>query len=230
VAGDISGGNPINLNAGSLELGGSLNGRIINYNGGGSLIMNPGLDFSSVFAQLDAASSTLSSYQANSMASIPSGQPGPYVITANPDSDGRAVLLLDGLSLFGNHMVQQIDLAVNGASEILINVSGTSVDWLSGNFVGAFTNTEQRRNIVWNFYEATSVNFGARNMMGQVLAPLAHVTSQGNIDGSIYAKSLSTTGEVHLPGYGGSFTNTVPEPGAMMLCALGAMLLGVRRR
>ena len=33
VAGSIAAGNPINLNAGSLELGGSLNGRIINYNG-----------------------------------------------------------------------------------------------------------------------------------------------------------------------------------------------------
>ena len=33
VGGDISAGSPLNVNAGSLELGGALNGRIVNFKG-----------------------------------------------------------------------------------------------------------------------------------------------------------------------------------------------------
>lgn len=161
VSGNIAAGNPINLNAGSLALGGSLNGRNVNYNGGGSLISNPGLNFSAMFAQLDEASALLGLYHPNSTASIPSGQPGPFTIQANPDADGMAVLLVDGTTLFDNPMVQQIQLSANGASAILINVSGTSVNWSSGNFVGAFTDTGMRSNIVWNFFEATNIQFGS---------------------------------------------------------------------
>lgn len=102
-----------------------------------------------------------------------------------------------------------------------------------------------RDNIIWNFYEATTVNFGSRNMMGQVIAPYAHVTSQGNIDGSIFARSLTTTGEVHLPGYNGLFQNgatsaesqlpgmagvAIPEPGSMTLAAFAGLLLMRRKR
>jgi len=54
VAGDIGFGNPIQINAGSIELGGNVgadqNGsRGINFNGGGSLVSNPGVAYDDVF-------------------------------------------------------------------------------------------------------------------------------------------------------------------------------------
>lgn len=244
VKGNISAGNPINLNAGSLELGGSANGRIVNYNGGGSLVSNPTADYSAVINQLTDASASIATMSANSNAFVPGVQPGPFVFNACPDSSGVAVLLIDGSNLFGNSNVQQIDLNVNGATDILINVAGISINWQFGNMVGAFTGTDIRSSVVWNFFEATSINFGSHNMMGQVLAPKASVTTQANIDGSIFAKSLTTYSEVHLPGYGGDFQNSptsaenglngapasVPEPSTAWLGAVGVLILLKRRR
>lgn len=229
IAGNISNGNPISLNAGSLELGGSDNGRIIDYNGGGSLISNPGVNYSAILDQLSLASQALAAKSANIFSSAPSGQPGPFNIIATPDTNGVAVLLVNGSSLFNNEMVQQINLSFDGASEILINVSGNSIDWLHGNLTGSFTDRNFRDNIVWNFYEATSIDFGSKNMMGQVLAPLASITAHGNIDGSIFANSFTTTAEVHLPGYEGLYG--IPEPTSLFLVSfLGTSLLLRRRR
>lgn len=230
VAGNISTGNPINVNAGSIELGGTNTGRMINFNGGGSLVSNPGVNYTSIINQLTSASQTLAGFQTNSIQSIPTGQPGPLNFTATPNANGVAVLLIDGTSLFNNDKVQQIGITTNGARDILINVGGRTLDWQYGNLVGLFTDNAFRDDIVWNFYEATNINFGSRNMMGQVLAPFADVTTQGNIDGSIFAKSLYTTSEVHLPGYAGTFQGAIPEPSSAAFGMAALLLLGIRRK
>lgn len=111
--------------------------------------------------------------------------------------------------------MQQIDINPGSATTILINVDGTTVNWsTSGNMVGNFTNSNWRGKILWNFPTATTLNFGSHNMMGQVLAPNADVTSSANIDGSIAAKSISTTSEIHQPTANLTFdcTNTQPTP------------------
>ncbi len=228
VGGDIGGGNPIQLNAGSLELGGTLN-RSVNYNGGGSLVPNPGVDYSAIFFELTAASSVLESFEANSTASIPSGQPGPLDFQASPDASGLAVFDLDGALIFDNSSVQQLQITPGTATEIVINVGGVSIDWTNGNLVGLFTGEYWRSHLIWNFYEAETIDFGSRNIMGQVLAPHASVTTTGNIDGSIFAKNLDTRAEVHLPGYQGNI-NLIPEPATSLLGLLGACLLLRRRR
>ncbi len=228
VGGDIVSGNPIQLNAGSLELGGSLNGRHVNYNGGGSLVPNSGADYTAIIDELTLASDLLSALGPNSNVLIPAPQPGPYKFDATPDASGLAIFSIDGTALFGNQNVQQIELLANGATDVLINVSGSTINWQHGNLVGLFTESAWRESIVWNFHEAESINFGSKNMMGQILAPNADVIAQGNLDGSIFAKNLTTTSEVHLPGYNGNMA--VPEPSALLLGACGALLLLRRRR
>lgn len=235
VGGNLSSGNPISLNAGSLELGGSRNGRIVNFNGGGSLI-SKATDYSPIFDGLIVASDQLAAIQADSTTRAPGSQPGPFRFDATPGADGLAVFLVNGTTLFNNNKVQQIEMSGGGASNILINVSGTSINWQNGNMVGLFTQASWRERIVWNFYEAETINFGSKNMMGQVLAPFASVTTQGNIDGSIFAKNLTTTSEVHLPSYQGTVAFSadaplpIPEPGSAALAVLGVLVLLARRR
>ncbi len=232
VAGNIASGNPLQLNAGSLELGGSKNGRTINFNGGGSLVSNPGVSFTGIIDDLTLASQNLATYGANSNAMLISNgpnQPGPFRMTASPDANGLAVFSINASDLFGNNRVQQIELLTNNSSNILINVAGQSVNWTAGNMVGDLTQNKWRELVVWNFYEATSINFGSKNMNGQVLAPFADVKAGGPIDGSIFAKSLTTSGEVHLPGYNGNI-NVIPELSSLGLILLGATAALMRRK
>lgn len=231
VGGNINSGNPINLNAGSLELGGSILGnRTINYNGGGSLVSNPGVSYSGIFNDLTDASNTIAGYTANStgmiVANMP-GQPGPYIFTANPDSSGTAVFSINGNDVFGNNKAQRLEIVTNNAADILINVAGAVINWSAGDMVGAFDQDEWQERIVWNFYEATSINFGGKQFGGQILAPNADITTNGVIDGSVFAKSLTTQSEVHLPGYNG---NLVPEPSSALLTLVGATALLLRRK
>jgi len=102
-------------------------------------------------------------------------------------------------------------------------VGGEVINWnAASNLIGNFTSADWRGNIVWNFYEATTVNLGSHNMMGQVLAPYATVSSSNNIDGSVYAKALDSNGEIHFPGYDGNI-KLVPEPSvACCCCAAGS--------
>lgn len=231
VQGNISGGNPINLNAGSLEVGGSTNGRIVNFNGGGSLKSNPNADYSAIINDLALASTVLDQLGPNSNVLMPADQPAAFKFVATPDSNGLAVFSINGSDLFSNSKVQQIELVANGATDILINVNGAQINWQYGNLVGLFTQAGWRDNIVWNFADATTINFGGHNMMGQVLAPNADITTSGVIDGSVVANSLTTTSEVHLPGYNGNIPlQSVPEPSFALLGGLGVLLLAGRRK
>jgi len=229
VMGDILNGGPINLQRGSVAVGGTANNRIINYNGGGSLVKNT-TDYSNVFTSLNLASSVLADSMANSIVLFPGGQPTGLTFNATANADGLAIFNFEGSDLFSNNAIQSINFSPNGADSIVFNVGGTSINWTgSSNMVGNFTNTGWRGNIVWNFYEATSIDFGSHNMMGQVLAPFATVSSSNNIDGSIYAKSLNSNGEVHFPGYTGDIA-IVPEPASFLLGSLGAFILLRRKR
>lgn len=234
VQGNISAGNPIQLNKGSLELGGSSNGRIVNYNGGSGagLISNPSVDYSAIFNTLDQASVTLRNLTSNSTVSVPSGQPGPLNFNTVSNPSGIAVFDVNGSTIFNNNLVQQIGLNIaSGITEVVINVSGTTINWTSGNEVGNFTQDLWQANTIWNFYEATTINLNAYNFNGQLIAPFATVSSNNNIDGSVYAKHLNSNGEVHFPGYGGQFTgNVVPEVSSSLLTMLGALALLRRRR
>ena len=152
-------------------------------------------------------------------------------MTASPDSNGLAVFSVNASDLFGNNKVQQIELFSNNAANIVINVAGKVISWNAGNMVGDLTQNRLRGRLVWNFYEATDIDFKSKNMNGQVLAPNADIRTGGPIDGSVFAKSLTTTGEVHLPGYNGTLgVSPVPEPSAAGLVLLGATTLLLRRK
>ncbi len=237
VGGSLSSGNPIQIQAGSLEIGGSTNGRKINFNGGGSITQNSSDDYRSLYNNLVIASSALSAFSANSTFTKPGSQPAAFTFIANPNSAGLAIFNVSASELFGNSKVQQIDLIANGATDFLFNVSGTSVNFDYGNLTGIFTNTAYLEKIVWNFYEAETINFGSKSMGGLILAPNADITASGQIRGTVVAENLTTTAKIDTPPYTGVFTNPslsplpIPEPSSSLTAAFGlGMLMLVRRR
>lgn len=227
VVGSISSGNPLQVQVGDLRLGGS-QGRIVNFNGvGGNLNADPGVvsTLAGVQAALTGASANMLTLTADSTASIPNGQPGPLVFNCTPGGDGLAVFNVSGAQVFSNNLVQQIELNLNGASAVVINVSGTNITFNQGNMVGAWNTLFARANVIWNFHEATNILFD-RAMNGAVLAPLASVRNNTVIEGSTFVGSLLQRGEVHLPGY----TGYVPTPGAAGLLGVAGLVAARRRR
>ncbi|MBX3410943.1 MAG: choice-of-anchor A family protein [Phycisphaeraceae bacterium] len=215
----------VNVEAGNLRLGGIRTG-FANFNGGGSQINDPTVAamVPTVAAELASTSAFLAGLAPNSSVQLPMGQPGPAIFNAAPSGpDNIAVFSISAASLFGNGLVQQIELNANGASSIIVNVTGASVLHNGGNFVGGWTSQFARAHAMWNFVDATSITVD-RAFYGAMLAPGAAITNSTVIEGSVFASSMIQNGEVHLPNYQGF----IPAPGAAVTLAAG--LLAFRRR
>lgn len=227
VGGNLQTSN-INMAAGNLHLGGTQSGNV-NHNGGGHTVADPTVA-SRVNARrnvLENASAFLSGMSATNTVTLPGLQPAGVVFNAVPDSNGVAVFHVSGADLFGNNKVQQMDINLNGATSVIINVSGLSIGWNAGNFVGNFANDATRSIVLWNFYEAQTLNFmSGRRLDGALLAPDAHLAFNGLMAGSVAVKSLEQFGEVHLPTY----TGFLPAPGAAAVLGLAGLCISRRRR
>ncbi|CAF1082742.1 unnamed protein product [Adineta ricciae] len=214
-------GNPINVQIGSVALGDSsntivkqgnvtytVNNRQFNINGGnegGQVVYDAQLDSkcTTVSSGLKDLSLTLSKKTPNNNVVIPSTQPGPLNVNiATKDSEGFAfVTITDGNLFFHNPKVQQIQIRNNvQASWIVINLGGKSITYDQGTIVGSLTQLDTRSRVLFNFYEAETITI-QRNFMGALLAPLATVTTNANIDGATAVLSLTTSAELHKPLY-----------------------------
>lgn len=217
----------INLQAGNLVRQGSRSGGL-NFNGvqQTEIVTNVSSLVSAATSEIFGTSSFMHTLAANSTASFPSGQPGPVTFNATPSGpDNLAVFNVSAANIFNNNLIQQYNLNLGGASSIIINVSGTTVNVNNGNFTGNWATAFARSHVIWNFYEATNIVID-RNFDGAILAPLAHISNSTAIDGSVYAASFTQSGEVHLPLYGGY----VPAPGAAAFFGVCGTILARRRR
>ena len=154
----------------------------------------------------------------------------------NPGTgSGVAVFSLSDLKGQLNGKSQLIVNEGTGYDLIVINVAGASVSLPSSiNFNGA-ANLGQK--VIWNFFEATSINLGSKSWYGSVLAPNADLKIGNFIQGSVVAKSLVQNGAIKMNNFSSAVSvnrihAAIPEPAtwAMMILGFGAVGAVIRRR
>lgn len=121
-----------------------------------------------------------------------------------------------------------------GYDMVVINVAGANIGLPGGfNFNGP---ANLGTKVIWNFYEATNLNFGSKAWYGSVLATHAQATIGNFIEGSAVFAGLTANGEIHTPGFTDYDvpppSTVVPEPAtwAMMILGFGAVGSTIRRR
>lgn len=231
VVGNLNATGWTKVNAGQLAYGGTNNLSGVNCNGnpfGGSagcVHQVSGLETkaAALYNQLQAESAFYSS-----LGSTGSVDLGADLFAYTGLATDLAVFNIAGEDLFAANSNWQLNFG--NAGKVVINVSGEvlgnpgSVN-LSGSGFGDYSN------ILWNFYEATSINFG-NNWKGSVLALGAAVNTQNDFDGSLAADTYIGSGQIHNIHW--DFTppprdTEVPEPSMLVLMLAGLGLLGLGR-
>lgn len=250
VVGNISAGQYNMNNGGSVYYGGSNGGRF-NMNGGGTLSASPALSASNFASQFQSPmvqlSQSLAAMTANSSMPNPAttnGYPNNVPIVATNVPSGVSVFNISSTDLAN---LASFNVNLNGDSTVIFNVnvaqscSSPSVCsnplTLSANFQNA---SAVAGNIIWNFYNATSLNFTTA-WGGTILAPGASVTNSTQLDGTLVANNYGGNGELHDYPYAGSLPQTttttttttdsapVPEPPATLVLLAGLAALGLVR-
>lgn len=143
---------------------------------------------------------------------------------------GVAVLDITGAQLMS---LNNPTFNLNGAQLLIINVDASS--YTAGNGIN-FNTASIGSKILWNFYDATSLNFNVE-FGGTILAPNALVRNSSPIDGTLFASSYEGNGELHyVPLTDAKYFDTigaVPEPSTWAMIIIGFAAVGTmayRRR
>ena len=209
--------------------GGTLSGSSVNYTGGFNSV-NP-LNFGALFSQASSASTALAGYSNTGATTLNVGgifgNPGGLTLTGD-GSSAVQVFSISGLDLQSRNQIAVANVPTT--STILVNVTGAFAQLASVDGTAPFASFGG--NVLFNFMDATQVNFANTGLYASVLAPNALITSNsGHIQGVVIAKDWNGNFEVQ-PG-AAPLLLAVPEPEtyAMMLAGLGLMgFVGHRRR
>lgn len=125
--------------------------------------------------------------------------------------------------------LNSLTITAPGSSTVIVNVAGTSNSFQNA---GMTLNGIAATNVLFNFYQTTSLTTNGIGFKGTILAPAAAFSfNNGHVDGQVIVNSLSGTGESHNFLFNGTAPPTgVPEPGTLSaLIGLGLLALGARR-
>jgi len=182
----------------------------------------------STIADIAAAQTALSAYSSKlaklaTDSTITSNKYGLLTFNAAPGADGVAVFSITSAALLNN--ASEFAFSLNGAKEVVINVSGIGASQLNlhANFLAGAAQ-QLGTNTVWNFVDAEKINLNSQ-FGGTILAVLGNLTNNQNIEGTVIAKNLIQNGEIHYDGVNSNLVSAVPLPGAAML--FGSALLGL---
>lgn len=125
-----------------------------------------------------------------------------------------------------------IDITAPAGATVLINISGATPN-ISGGSINL--HGVSRTNVLYNFFQATSLTLGARLLEGSLLAPL---TTTVNLNGGavngigVLAGTITQTSgfEFHNFAFDGNLPNPVPEPAWTGLTAALALAVVVLAR
>lgn len=245
TVGDIRGHNgTFNVQAGNVVYGGQATGLNFNFNGGGEKIQRNQTDLQNqrdaIVNQLNTASANYSSMNANG--SVVAGQ---NVVALNYDgTDSTAVFTVNAADVFRQN--SRLELNAGSAQTVVINVSTEHLAGNAGqvaydftapggiNFTNGFaansdSNNLGASNILWNFFDATTLNLqGLDTFRGSLLAMGASVLNLGTADGAIAVKSLIQNRQIH--NYTFVPPSEVPLPAPLQFMLIGmACLFGLQR-
>jgi choice-of-anchor A domain-containing protein len=189
---------------GSLVMnGGSVNGKIAygttaTYNNSGATCgvwkAKP-VDFPTVEAKLKAYSQAFRYYDKN--IGVVTASNGSLVLTGTSTS-------LNVFNVTAAQLNANIKIVAPEGSSIIVNVSGTVINWVGVGFsmpdgsVCRGGTSDWCHRILWNMYEAKTIYLNGIGVQGSVLAPFATVDgSGGNIDGQLVCEYLKGSIEYH---------------------------------
>jgi choice-of-anchor A domain-containing protein len=108
-----------------------------------------------------------------------------------------------------------VNITAPAGSTVVVNIDGAAATFASQ---GIFVNGVSKQNVLFNFYNAASINMHSIGVNGSLLAPRADVNfGYGNIDGTLIAYNLTGPGESHHFPFQGSLPPIVPEPSTAIL-------------
>jgi len=133
-------------------------------------------------------------------------------ITLTGTSTGINVFDLTGTQLAS---CNGLTIKAPSGSTVIVNVSGTGDQF--ENFQTTL-NGVNNDDVLYNFYQATTLDVSGISVYGSLLAPEANVSfGSGNIDGTLVAYDLSGGGEEHNYVFDGSTAITGPQGGVLSL-------------
>jgi choice-of-anchor A domain-containing protein len=125
------------------------------------------------------------------------------------------------------------DFDLTPTAPVVINVSGTGTINLTSKALGNMASSSSASHVLWNFFEASQVNFSNDTWWGSVLAPNANLNVVGgnNLEGGIAGLSLTSDKELHnsLFSYVPPPTTDAPEPAGLLLLSFGLLIMARRK-